>query len=298
MQSRIANGPASWGVLDADSPLNPTWHAFLDGVTVAGYNCIELGPLGYFPDDTRTVLDELDRRNVSVAGTFLYEDLHNEAAAPQAINAMHLTCRRLQELGAEFLVVIDAMCPERLQTSGRSAEAERLTEADWRRFVRLVSEIARDCRERYGLQAVFHPHVASYVEFADEIARLMDDTNESLVQLCVDTGHSAFAGVDPCELVAQYGRRVSYLHLKDVDPEALDTVRERKLDFYSALEVNVFSELGRGVVDFQRLRRELERHNFTGPATVEQDVDPEMPGDPSEAAARNLRYLRSIDFAD
>ena len=55
----------------------------------------------------------------------------------------------------------------------------------------------------------------------------------------------------------------------------------------------VFSELGKGAVDFPAVKKVLEDINYSGWVTVEQDVLPGM-GEPKESAKRNREYLKSI----
>nr|MCU0803379.1 myo-inositol catabolism protein [Paracoccaceae bacterium] len=48
---RIGNAPCSWGVEWADDPRNPTWQKVLGDCAAAGYKGIELGPIGFMPED-------------------------------------------------------------------------------------------------------------------------------------------------------------------------------------------------------------------------------------------------------
>ena len=70
---------------------------------------------------------------------------------------------------------------------------------------------------RTELTAVLHPHVAGYIEFRDEIDRALEVLDPDLVKLCIDTGHSAYAGIDPAQLLRDHAARVAHIHLKDID---------------------------------------------------------------------------------
>ena len=75
------------------------------------------------------------------------------------------------------------------------------------RFEVLIDNLHRAaeiCRAE-GLEPVLHPHAGTYVETADEIARVMDRIDPSLVGLCLDTGHFRFGGADPARSVVDYG---------------------------------------------------------------------------------------------
>ena len=51
MTIRIGNAPCSWGVEFAQDPRNPAWQTVLKECAEAGYQGIELGPIGFMPED-------------------------------------------------------------------------------------------------------------------------------------------------------------------------------------------------------------------------------------------------------
>ena len=51
MTIRIGNAPCSWGVEFAQDPRNPAWRQVLQDCANAGYRGIELGPIGYMPEE-------------------------------------------------------------------------------------------------------------------------------------------------------------------------------------------------------------------------------------------------------
>ncbi len=51
MTIRIGNAPCSWGVEFANDPRNPDWKTVLKECAGAGYKGIELGPVGFMPED-------------------------------------------------------------------------------------------------------------------------------------------------------------------------------------------------------------------------------------------------------
>ena len=42
------------------------------------------------------------------------------------------------------------------------------------------------------------------------------------MNLCLDTGHVAYYGGDPVELITKYPERIGYVHLKQVNPAVMD----------------------------------------------------------------------------
>src|SRR5215471_9274715 len=82
MNVKIGSAPDSWGVWFPSDPKQTPWVRFLDEVASAGYESIELGPYGYLPADLATLQRELDRRKLSVDGTFVMKHLEDAEAWP------------------------------------------------------------------------------------------------------------------------------------------------------------------------------------------------------------------------
>jgi inosose dehydratase len=132
------------------------------------------------------------------------------------------------------------------------------------------------------------------VEFEEEIERLAEDTDPALVRLCIDTGHCAYAGVDPVAIYRRHAERVAYIHLKDVDRDRLRAALARRLSFEQAVAARVFCPLGQGVVDFAGLRAALAERGFDGWAAVEQDRLPTDSTTPAQHASASLAHLREV----
>jgi len=190
------------------------------------------------------------------------------------------------------VVLADAMWPEREAVSGRvKDEGVKLTEADWG----IVGEniaAAIEAASQFGLRCVFHHHAGTYVETPEEIDRLLERTS---LGLCLDTGHYVIGGGDPVDAVKRHGKRVEYLHFKDVDPVKLGEARAKKLGFLDAVRSGVFCPLGQGCVRFPDLIRELKAAGYRGWAVVEQDVDASEASavSPLESAIASRQYLKT-----
>jgi inosose dehydratase len=137
--------------------------------------------------------------------------------------------------------------------------------------------------EDHGLCPAFHPHAGSYVEYEDEIERLLDDSD---LALCLDTGHAAYAGIEAERALVAYGPRIAHVHLKDVRADVV----ERGLGFWAALEAGVFCPLGEGVVDLPAVLAALGDVGYEGYATIEQDRIPGS-GSPLDDLAASLQVL-------
>ena len=74
-----------------------------------------------------------------------------------------------------------------------------------------------------GVTLCFHPHYGTCVFWQSDIDYFAEHTDPACVSFCFDTAHTTLAGMDPAALIRQYGSRVAYMHLKDVDTYALKT---------------------------------------------------------------------------
>ena len=296
MGIEVANGPVSWGVDRPDMPGAPPWEEVFDEIGEAGYRLCELGPLGYLPDDNQRVRVELESRGLGVAGSYIFEALHDRARHDEIADVTKITCARIAALGGRYLVVIDVVSDERGATAGRSAAARRLQGADYDALLtglRMATGIAMD----HGLTPVLHPHSGSYIEFEDEIERVLADTADDGLQLCIDTGHFIYAGVEPVQFLAGHRDRTPYLHFKDINPVVHQKVLSDGIGFFDAISLGVFVPVGQGMVDFGALAAELA-NGFDGPGTIEQDRDFRATTTALEDAKASLDFLRGIGIAN
>ena len=90
----------------------------------------------------------------------------------------------------------------------------------------------------------------------------------------------------------RYKSRIRHLHLKDVQPLVLESVRRDRIGYLDAVRRGVFCELGEGGLDFRSLLEELKKCSFHGWAIVEQDMDPVTADAALASASRSREYLR------
>jgi inosose dehydratase len=287
----LATGPVSWGVDFADAASNPPWIDVLDDIERTRLGALELGPVGYLPEDPDVLGRELARRGLQAIGSFVFEDLHDPSQHDAILDTSARACRAIAAARGTVLVIIDRVSEERAATVGRSADARRLDRSEWADLLSCATEIANLARS-HGLRPAFHPHAGSYVEFEDEIDRLLSDTP---LDLCFDTGHAALAGIAATAAIRRYGDRLGHLHLKDIDASVLARVHAEQLDFWSALAAGVFCPLGDGVVDFAEVRVALDDLAYSGFATIEQDRLPGS-GSPVDDIWASLTVLADAGF--
>jgi inosose dehydratase len=293
----FACAPDSWGVLDYPGPSwNQSYEKMLDEMVDAGYTGTELGPYGFFPPDPVVLKPQLEKRKLKLLGSFVPVVLSDPASAGIAVEHIRKVGDLLAALEAPFLVLADAQSDERNRISGRvpADGSAALTPAQWKNVAKVVEEAAKVSSE-FGLDLVFHPHVATYVETPEECERFFDVTSHTGVGLCLDTGHCEYGGGDTVTEAAKFASVLRFLHIKDVDRKVLEEARRKKLNFEEAIEEKVFTIIGQGAIDFPSLFRLLEKNNYSGWMVIEQDVKfgaTVIP--PAESVAASLRYLRGV----
>ena len=146
----------------------------------------------------------------------------------------------------------------------------------------------------HGVRPIFHNHGGTFVETENEIERLLDATDPQLLLLGPDTGHLAWAGVDPVAFVQRHAARIAGMHLKDVHLAVRDQGRTQGWGYADFEREGIWAELGEGDVGFPAILDELKRAGFNGWLIVETDV-PERPT-PLESAMVGREYLRSLGY--
>jgi inosose dehydratase len=256
---RIGNAPVSFGAWSLEASRSasvPPPERVLAELAAAGYDGIELGPLGW-----------LDPASVAAHGLEL----------TGAYVALSFGADGLAPLDAT-LDVFDAFAPQARPILADEGAVDAPLDHD------AVARAAERARER-GYAPAFHHHMGTRVESRAQIEQLLERVD---VALLLDTGHLLAAGVDPLVALADWRDRIDYVHVKDVDLQALRDAP----DWATAWRRNVFCELGTGDLDVRGFLAELD--GYDGWLVVEQDWVP-PPGDDAEeqiaAQARNRRFL-------
>ena len=192
------------------------------------------------------------------------------------------------ELGLDRAFIAHDLVPERIERPAvGSGTAALPVIADG---LALAAEAARAEGVRYAL----HPHVGSPVETEPEVRAVLDATAGSALAFGPDTGHLAWAGADPADLVRDYAERVIAVHLKDVEPEARAAAIAAGDDYRAAtVDRHLWIEPGRGMVDFDAVFDALPP-DFDGWFVIEVDV-PHAPT-AAESSAISYTFLRKQPY--
>jgi inosose dehydratase len=294
---QFASAPDSWGVLDYPGPSwEQSYETMLDEMVEAGYTGSELGPYGFFPTDPKVLQPQLEKRKLKLLASFVPVKMTDPGASQAVIERIRKVGNLLAALKAPFLVIADDQSNERNAFSGRAYDKDcpTLTAEQWKHMGRIVADAEKVANE-FGLDLVFHPHVATYVETPDECELFFDATSHTNVGLCLDTGHCVYGYGDSVKEAEKYKDKLRFVHIKDCDVTVLERARRNKWTFEEAIEHKVFTVIGQGNIDFPAFFRTLVKNGYSGWSVVEQDVKfgaTSVP--PAQSIAASLKYLRQV----
>ena len=143
-----------------------------------------------------------------------------------------------------------------------------LDKQGWDLLLANLSRIS-DRAAELGVRAVLHPHVGTMIENGEEVQRVLSGSS---ISLCLDTGHLLIGGTDPAELTRQAPERIAHTHLKDVNSQIADKVRNGRLTYTEAVIEGMYRPLGTGDVDIEAIVNTLQGNGYTGWYTLEQDT--------------------------
>jgi inosose dehydratase len=206
----LANAPVSFGFWGPHAgPQGVSGRSVLHAVAAAGYAGSELGPAEHLGDVSETAAAYLDAR-LQCAGVHLGLHLQDPDGLSRAARlGLADVCRRpvavqhaARQAGAGQAelplgpIVLADEGSSILRDHPARAPADRssaLDDATWKHAVQTITE-AQQVISEHGLATSFHPHLATHVESAWEVERLLSTTG---VGITLDTGHLLLAGADP-----------------------------------------------------------------------------------------------------
>jgi inosose dehydratase len=278
---KVAVNPLQWLATDdgwLDFDLAPPLRAGLEQIADAGFEAVmadvpaemaaqEYGDLlaeyglvpapGYYS----AALEEIDLRDEILETAARRAELH-------------------RELGLSEMFVAAKMTP----TSTRVARPARGVAHDGNRLAVIaetLAQIGSTTRER-GVTSCLHQHVGSWVETGDEVEWILEHVEPELLALGPDTGHLAWAGVDPLAFVRRHRDRVRALHVKDFRRAVADEHRRDGVSYREVVQAGLWVEPGRGDIDLRAIFEALSGGRCAW-AIVEVD-SPDLPT-PEESIA-------------
>ena len=133
--------------------------------------------------------------------------------------------------------------------------------------------------------------MGTVVQSAAETDRLMEGTDPKYVSLLFDTGHFAYCGENPLQVVTKHAKRIKHVHLKDIRPEVVARVLSEGMSFLEGVRQGAFTIPGDGCVEFAPIFQVLAESGYEGYMVVEAEQDPAK-ANPLEYAIRARKFIR------
>ncbi|MDI9484768.1 MAG: myo-inosose-2 dehydratase [Bacillota bacterium] len=260
----------------------------IDEMALAGFEGSEVG--NKYPRDPEVLKQALEPRGLEIASAWF---------------SAFLTTKELEETAAEFIkhrdflhamgakVIVVAEQGHSIQgqmDTPLHANKPVFTDEEWERLVDGLHHLGELAHEK-GMQIVYHHHMGTGVQTFAEVVRLMESTDPERVSLLLDTGHIAFAGGDPVEMIEKFGPRIKHVHFKDLRAEVEEAVETEQLSFLQAVKRGVFTVPGDGRIDFVPIIEALNEIDYRGWIVVEAEQDPAL-APPLEYARKARAYIK------
>lgn len=269
-----------------------TYEQIIDDIQRLGLTGTEMGRK--FPKETDVLKQTLASRGIRLISQWKSVLFSDPAYRESELEAYRLHAAFLHEMGCKVISTAEVggslhFDPRR---TPNEKEVIRLDESGWAALAEGLNAAGQIAAE-YGMKLAYHHHGGTVVEIPEEIDRLMELTDPSLVHLLYDTGHAYYGGADPLKLLVKHYDRIAYIHLKDVREAVLEEARREGADFVTCIRKGVFTVPGDGCIDFAPIMEELVQREYDGWAMLEGEQDPAL--HPAyDYARRSLEYLSSL----
>jgi inosose dehydratase len=246
-----------------------------------------------FPKEPNALKKALAPHKLQIASQWFSAFFTSQSDPNATIEAFKKHMDFLKAMGAKVVVVSEQ--GSSIQGQPKTPVFEKkpvLEEAGWEKLAKGLNAVGKIAADN-GMKVVYHHHMGTVVQTREEIDKLMQMTDPSLVWLLLDTGHAYYSGVDPAKLAKDYIGRIAHVHLKDIRKPILEKVKAEKLSFLQSVREGVFTVPGDGIVDFPPVIKILEKANYEGWMVVEAEQDPAK-AIPLEYAKKARNYITKI----
>ena len=281
--THVANAPVSYGAFEVTvgiDPDVPSADGVLDAIAGAGYEGVDLGPVGYFGKGEE-LARALGQRGLKLAGGYLEVDVTSDEGVDRG--------RADLEVLMECFDAVSGGVPHHLRprptialvgpgvAPGDRAGQEAKLWSNAERALALLTGAAR--RRRY--EPCLHNELGTLITRDTDVAQALEISD---ISLCLDTGHFFAGGGDPLAALERWRERIYQVHIKDARREPYQRIIAEGRPVSDIWSDGVFCRLGEGDAGAGDLVEALVRHNYTGWLVVEQDVLPKGPAAYAAAA--------------
>ncbi|AAO35135.1 myo-inosose-2 dehydratase [Clostridium tetani] len=286
---KIGIAPIAW--TNDDMPelgAENTFEQCISEMALSGFKGTEVG--NKYPRDTKVLKRALELRDMQIASAWF---------------SAFLTTKPYEETEKAFIKHRDFLYEMRskvivISEQGHSIQGKMetpifeekpiFTEEEWKDLAKGLNKLGKLAKEK-NMKVVYHHHMGTGVQTTEEIDKLMEMTDPTLVYLLYDTGHLVFSGEDPIVVLRKYINRIKHVHLKDIREDVVKIVKQKKMSFLQAVKLGAFTVPGDGDIDFKPVFNILAENNYEGWLLVEAEQDPAR-ANPLEYAIKARKYIQ------
>ena len=263
----------------------------LSEMNQAGYEGTEFG--NKFPNKASVLCEILDTFNLKLTSSwhstyFVLNEQENE------LKNVEEKVSFLKEANAEVINIAECSGSVHSDINKSLAAKPILSDPDWELLIGSLNIAGEICND-YGIRLAYHHHMGTCIQTNEEIKRLLKFTDPNYVNLCVDTGHLYYAGIDPVEFIENNLERIVHVHFKDVRKEEFNKYDSSSDSFLKTILSGIFTVPGDGCIDFSSIVKILQQNHYNGWIIVEAEQDPDK-ADPLHYAISSRNYLNSISI--
>jgi inosose dehydratase len=284
--------PDQWGVWFPEDPVQIDWRTALGEMSSAGFSVMETGPFGYFPTDPIELKDVMDEHGFRVVAGTGWGILHKAEAWADTEKLFRAIGETHAAVGAEYVVHLPPMFRD--EKSGDYIDDKVLSPEAWKLYIDNANRLGRIMKQDYGLTMVLHPHGDSHIETPEDIDRVFEATDPEYVGFCLDTGHIIYGSGDPMELCRKYPERISYVHIKAMDPVIVKQAHDEDWPFVKAVHAGCAVAPPLGEPDMGLMIEALADLNKDLYVICEEDMYGCEKSYPLPNAIRTREYLASL----
>ncbi len=244
--------------------------------------CLEASNLGYetienfsfladyYKDEADVLKEQFERYGLKFENLYFYFSNDFDADVEKAKGYIEF----MKKIGAHYMNMQGLMWKDTpfIRPTDRDGVME---------YARLANTVGKMCAEA-GIKACMHPHMNTLVFKEDQIDLFMENTDPQYVYLCMDTAHTTLAGMHAPTFAKKWGKRMGYVHLKDIDPNE---------NAHPEWPMKRFLPLGYGCVDFKGVVEALKEEGYDGILCVELDYQPVCN---YKSAMDSRNYIRNV----
>ena len=286
---KLGIAPIAWTNDDLpDLGSENTFEQCVSEMALAGFTGSEIG--NKYPKDPDVLKKALELRNVEICNawfsTFLISKPFEETEIP-----FRKHVEFLKTMGAKVVGVSEqSYSIQGIQDQPIFEGKHIMNDDEWKLLCDGLNRLGKISLEEYGVTLTFHHHMGTVVQTAAETERMMEGTDPKYMNLLFDSGHFSYCGEDPVEQVKKYIGRIKHVHLKDIRPDVVKEVKEKKMSFLDGVRAGAFTIPGDGCVDFDSIFKVLEENHYEGYMVVEAEQDPAK-ANPLEYAIRARKFI-------